>query len=149
MKDLQMKTSPQERALNWQLNPLREHSCSICGASGPVLTVGDTDVMHTRFAARCHHHIETSPRLRKYFVMIQRVACMNEDQLWFSQNPGRTTRYRLSRADEKVEGMPMLVRIRSDVFCGRVMVLGDVFDKDAPDHVLAQIYDFYRKAVCK
>ena len=43
----------------------------------------------------------------------------------------------------------MLVRIRSDVFCGRVMVLGDVFDKDAPDHVLAQIYDFYRKAVCK
>ena len=145
MKDLQMKTSPQERALDWQLNPPREHTCSICGASGPVLTVGDTDVMHTRFAARCHHHIEASPRLRKYFAMILHVAGMNEDQLWFSQNPSRTTRYRLSRADEKVEGMPMLVRIRPDGFCGRVMIMGHVVDKDASDHVLAQAYDRLRK----
>jgi hypothetical protein len=145
MKDLQMKTSPQERALDWQLNPPREHSCSICGACGPTLTVGDTDVMHTRFAARCHHHIESSPRLRKYYAMIQSVVGMNEDQLWFSQNPGRTTRYRLSRADEKVEGMPMLVRIRPDGFCGRVMIMGQVVDKDASDHVLAQVYDRYHK----
>lgn len=142
-------THAQQRALDWQLNQPREHTCSVCGANGSVLSIGDTDVMHTRFAARCHHHTDTKPRLRKHYAMIQRVAGMNEDQLWFSQNPGRTTRYRLSRADEKVEGMPMLVRIRSDGFCGRVMVLGDVFDKDAPDHVLAQIYDCYRKAVCK
>lgn len=76
--------------------------------------------------------------------MIQRVAGMNEDQLWFSQNPSRTTRYRLSRADEKVEGMPILVRIRPDGSCERILTLGLVFDEDASDHVLAQIYDCYR-----
>lgn len=138
-------THAQQRALDWQINPLREHLCSICGAQGPVLTVCDTDVLHTRFAARCHHRIETSPRLRKYYAMIHRVVGMNEDQLWFSQNPGRTTRYRLSRADEKVEGMPMLVRIRPDGFCGRVMIIGQVVDKDASDHVLAQVYARYHK----
>ena len=105
--------------------------------------------MHTRFAARCEKHIDTKPRLRKHYAMIQRVAGMNEDQLWFSKNPGRTTRYRLSRADEKVEGMPMLVRIRPDGFCGRVMIMGHVVDKDASDHVLAQVYDRHHKEASK
>ena len=77
--------------------------------------------------------------------MIQSVVGMNEDQLWFSKNPGRTTRYRLSRADEKVEGIPILVRIRPDGLCERIMVMGHIFDKDASDHVLAQVYDRYRK----
>lgn len=139
-----MTTAAQKRALDWQVNPPREHSCSICGASGPVLTVGDTDVMHTRFAARCHHHIETSPRLKKYYAMIQRVTGMNEDQLWFSQNPSRTTRYRLSRADEKIKGMPILVRIKPDGFCGRIMLIGAVINKDATDAELASIYDARR-----
>jgi hypothetical protein len=138
-------TRAHKRALEWQINPPREHLCSICGANGPVLTVGDTDVMHTRFTARCHHHLKTSPRLRKYYAVIHSVVGMNEDQLWFSKNPGRTTRYRLSRSDEAVEGMPMLVRIRPDGFCGRIMIMGQVVDKDASDHVLAQIYDCCRK----
>jgi len=138
-------THAQKRALEWQINPPREHSCSICGAKGPVLTVGDTDVMHTRFTVRCHHHIENSPRLRKHYAMIRSVASMHEDQLWFSKNPGRTTRYRLSRVDETIEGMPILARIRPDGSCGRIMVLGQVIDKDAPDHVLAQLYDLHLK----
>ena len=137
-------TRAHQRALEWQINPPREHLCSICGANGPVLTVGDTDVMHTRFTARCHHHIKTSPRLKKYYAVIHSVVGMNEDQLWFRENPGRTTRYRLSRADEKVEGMPILVRIKPDGFCGRIMLIGAAINKDATDAELAAIYDARR-----
>jgi hypothetical protein len=72
------------------------------------------------------------------------VGGFNEDQVWFLNNPARTTRYRLSKANEVVEGMPMLVRLENNE-CSRRMLIGEVIDKDAPDHVLAQIYDFYCK----
>jgi hypothetical protein len=66
--------------------------------------------------------------------------------VWFLNNPGRTTRYRLSRAGEVVEGMPTLVRLE-DNNCLRLVIVGIEIDKEAPEHVLAQAYDHYRAAI--
>ena len=118
-------------------------ACSICNTSQGTLTIGSTK--RARLIVRCQQHVHAYPPIR----MIHGIAGgFSEDQVWFLNNLGRTTRYRLSKADEVVEGMPMLVRLE-DNKCWRQILIGKVIDKDAPDHVLAQIYDCYRKAVCK
>jgi hypothetical protein len=44
--------------------------CSICNASGPALGIGDIDVCHTIFAARCHLHTEAAPPLRNLYGVV-------------------------------------------------------------------------------
>lgn len=128
----------QEEARDWILSK-PAHACSICNTSQGTLTVGSTK--SARFTARCQQHILSHPAMLKQYGM---VGGFNEDQVWFLNNPGRTTRYRLSKASEVVEGMPMLVRLENND-CSCMIVMGEVIDKDASDHVLAQIYDCYRK----
>jgi hypothetical protein len=128
----------QEETRDWILSK-PAHACSICNTSQGTLTIGSTN--SARFIARCQQHLPSDPAMLKQYGM---VGGFNEDQVWFLNNPGRTTRYRLSKANEVVEGMPMLVRLENNE-CSRRMLIGEVIDKDAPDHVLAQIYDLYCK----
>jgi hypothetical protein len=128
----------QEEARDWILSK-PAHACSICNTSQGTLTVGSTN--SARFIARCQQHLLSDPPLQRFYGM---VGGFSEDQVWFLNNPGRTTRYRLSKANEVVEGMPMLVRLENNE-CSRRMLIGEVIDKDAPEHVLAQIYDLYCK----
>ena len=146
-----MKTSAQQRALDWQINSPREQACSVCGAAGPILAIGDTDVMHTRFAARCEKHFETRPRLRKYYGMVKKVEldpAQLGDLKWFQSNPERTTRLRLTQACEnsKAEGIPMLVRKYPSGQCVRIVVMGplsdNMTDKELSD-IHAQLFDRY------
>lgn len=137
-------THAQQRALDWQTNPPREHACSICGATGPVLSIGDTDAMHTRFAARCDKHIEAKPRLRKYYGIVTNFeidAAQLDDLRWFQSNPDRTTRLRLSHACEMTiaGGLPILVRKNQSGQCVRIAVVGP-FDEKLTDKELSDIH---------
>lgn len=125
-----------EEARDWILS-MPAHACSICKTSQGTLIIGSTK--SARFAARCQQHILGHPAMLKQYGM---VGGFNEDQVWFLNNPGQTTRYRLSKANEVVEGIPILVRLENNN-CSRRIVMSEVIDKDAPDHVLAQIYDCY------
>jgi hypothetical protein len=133
-------TSAHQELRAWVLSK-PAHACSICGTSQGALTVGATS--SARFTARCQEHLRTHPAMRRQYG---RVGGFSEDHVWFLNNPGRTTRYRLSRADEVVEGMPTLVRLE-DNNCLRLVIVGIEIDKDAPEHVLAQAYDHYRAAI--
>lgn len=85
------------RAAEWATNPARALTCSICGATGPILTVGDTDVLHRRFSVRCSHHTTVRPQMRNVYSMIYEVT---GDAAWFASNPDRTFRVRPPSEDE-------------------------------------------------
>jgi hypothetical protein len=58
------------RAMAWALQQPNGLRCTICGATGPTLTLADIDLLHTRFVARCHQHIETAPRILSVYALV-------------------------------------------------------------------------------
>lgn len=58
------------RAMAWALQQPNGLRCTICGATGPTLTLADIDLLQTRFVARCHQHIDTTPRIRSIYALV-------------------------------------------------------------------------------
>lgn len=57
-------------AVAWALQQPNGLRCAVCGATGPTLTLADIDLLHTRFVARCHQHIETAPRILSVYALV-------------------------------------------------------------------------------
>lgn len=105
------------RAMAWALQQPNGLRCTICGATGPTLTLADIDFLHTRFVARCHQHIETAPRILSVYALVleeRKEPSEVNDALWFKANPQRTHRLRQILPDERERhprsGELMLVR---------------------------------------
>ena len=141
------------RAMAWALQQPNGLRCTICGATGPTLTLADIDFLHTRFVARCHQHIETAPRIRSvYAIVLEKRQAPSEvnDALWFKENPQRTHRLRQTLPDESERhprsGKLMLVRKLAHGDTDQISVwVSDHQTVVSDDDLLSRMFDQLRE----
>ena len=141
------------RAMAWALQQPNGLRCAICGATGPTLTLADIDLLHTRFVARCHQHIETAPRILSVYALVlekQQKPSEVNDALWFKENPQRTHRLRQTLPDERERhprsGELMLVRKLAYGDTDRISVwISDYQNLMGNDEFLRDLFDQARE----